>query len=160
MLGEPALPSISGLDLEAVDEIDHVVEAATSTGSDAASGDCDGQMGLAGTGTADQHDVALLGDEAAGGEIVDERLVDRRPVELEVGDVLGKRQLGDGELVLDRSGLLLVDLGVEQVSDDALGFVLSLDGSRHDLVEGSLHAIYLSSPMRSNNWVRSIRWFS
>ena len=105
--------------------------------------DCDGQVGFAGAGAADQHDVALLGDEAAAGEIIDERLVDRRAVELEVGDVLGQRQLGDGELVLDRAGLLLVDLGVEQIADDALGFVLAFDGSRHDLVEGSLHAVEL-----------------
>src|SRR5262245_3172230 len=133
MLGKPSLPSIAGLDLKAVDEVDHVVEAASSAGSDAASGDCDGQVGFAGAGAADQHDVALLGDEATAGEIVDERLVDRRAVELEVGDILGEWQLGDGELVLDRPGLLLVDLGVEQVANDALWFVLSLDGGRHDL---------------------------
>jgi hypothetical protein len=53
---------------------------------------------------------------------VHERLVDRRALELEVGEVLGERQLGDGELVLDRARLLLVDLGVEQITDDALGF--------------------------------------
>src|SRR4030095_14924024 len=113
MLGEPSLPSISGLGLEAIDEVDHVVEAATSAGSDAASGDGNGQMGFASAGAADQHDVALLGDKAAAGKVVDERLVDRRVVELEVSNVLGQRQLGDGELVLNRPGLLLVDLGVE-----------------------------------------------
>jgi hypothetical protein len=47
------------------------------------------------------------------------------------------------ELVFDRPGLLLVDLGVQQVPDDALGFVLALDRGRHDLVEGSLHAVEL-----------------
>ena len=73
MLGKPALPSVAGLDLEAVDEIDHVVEAATGTGSDAAPGDCDGQMGLAGAGAADQDDVALLGDEAAANEATTRR---------------------------------------------------------------------------------------
>jgi hypothetical protein len=78
MLSKPALPSVAGLDLEAVDKVDHIVEAATGAGSDAASGDCDSQMGLASACSPDQHDVALLGDEAAGGEIVDERLVDRR----------------------------------------------------------------------------------
>jgi hypothetical protein len=87
-------------------------------------------VGFAGAGAADQHDVALLGDKVATGEIVDERLVDRRAVELEVSDVLGKWKLGNGELVLDRPGLLLVDLGVEQIADDALGFVLALDSSR------------------------------
>jgi hypothetical protein len=143
MFGKPALPSIAGLDLEAVDEIDHIVEAATGAGSDAASGDGDGQVGLAGAGAADQHGVALLGDEAAAGEVIDQRPVDRRAIELEVLEVLGKRQLGDGELVFDRPGLLLVDLGVEQVADNALGFVLALNRSRHDLVEGGLHAVEL-----------------
>ena len=85
----------------------------------------------------------MLGDEAAASEIIDESLIDRRAVELEVGDVLGKRQLGNGELVFDRPGLLLVDFGVEQVADDALGFVLAFDRGRHDLVEGGLHAIEL-----------------
>src|ERR1700756_828108 len=143
MFGEPALPAVTGLDLEAVDEVDHIVEPASSAGSDAASGDGNGQMGLAGASAADQPDVALLGDEATAGEIVDERLVDRRPIELEVGDVLGKRQLCDGELVLDRTSLLLVDLGVEQIADNALRFMLAFDGGRHDLVEGGLHAVKL-----------------
>src|SRR5262249_3513212 len=100
-------------------------------------------MRLAGACSADQADVALLGNEAAGGEIVEECPVDWRAVELEVGDVFGKRQLCDGELILDRTSLLLVDLGIEQVADDALGFMLALDGGRHDLVEGSLHAVEL-----------------
>ena len=46
----PALPSVAGLGLEPVDEVDDVVEAAASAGSDAASGDGDGQMGFAGAG--------------------------------------------------------------------------------------------------------------
>ncbi len=48
------------------------------------------------------------------------------------------RENHDGELVLDRAGLLLVDLGVEQVADNALEFVLTLHGSRYNLVEGGL----------------------
>ena len=54
-----------------------------------------------------------LGDEAAAGEIIDKCLVDRRAIELKVSDVLGEGKLGDGELVLDRSRLLLADLGRE-----------------------------------------------
>jgi hypothetical protein len=46
-------------------------------------------------------------------------------------------------LVFDRAGLLLIDLGVEQVTDNALTFVLALDRSRRDLVEGGLHAVEL-----------------
>src|SRR5258708_15651556 len=92
MLGDTTLPSVSGLDLQAIDEVDHVVEASAGTGSDAASGNSDGQMGLAGTGAADQHGVALLGDEAAAGEVIDQRLVDRCALELEVLKVLGERK--------------------------------------------------------------------
>ncbi|GAB1717954.1 MAG: hypothetical protein NTAFB05_29960 [Nitrobacter sp.] len=143
MFGKPALTSITGLALEAIDEVDHVVEAATGTGSDATSGDGDGQVSLTCASATNQHDVALLGNETAGGEIIDERLIDRRAFELEVIEILGQWQLGDGELVPDRPRLLLVDLGAEQVADDALGFVLALDGCRHDLVEGGLHAVKL-----------------
>src|SRR4029078_3025404 len=98
-------------------------------------------MRLASSSSADQNDVALLGDEAAAGEIIDQGLVDRRDIELEVFDVLGEWELGDGELVLDRSRLLLADLGGEQIADDALGFVLALDRGRHDLFEGGIHAL-------------------
>src|ERR1700686_5660551 len=143
MLGNTTLPSVAGLDLQAVDEVDHVVEAPASAGSNAGAGNGDGQMGLAGAGAADQNSIALLGDEATASEIIDQRLIDGGTLELEVLQVLGKWQLCDGELVLDRAGLLLVDLGVEQVADNALGFVLALDGSRHDLVEGGLHAVKL-----------------
>src|ERR1700688_213969 len=125
VVGEPALATSAGLGLEAIDEIDDVVEPAAGVTADAASRNGDGKMRLAGAGPADQHGVALLGDESAAGEIVDERLVDRRALELEVGEVLGEWQLGDGKLVLDRARLLLADLGVEQIADDALGFVLA-----------------------------------
>ena len=63
MIGEPTLPSVASLGLEPVDEIDHVVEPAAGAGADAASGDGDRKVGLAGAGPANQHGVALLGDE-------------------------------------------------------------------------------------------------
>ena len=89
MLGKPALSPVAGLGIEAIDEVDHVVEAATGAGSDAAPRDSDGQMGLAGTRSADQHDVALLGDEAAASEIIDKRLVDRRALAWRVSNRFG-----------------------------------------------------------------------
>src|SRR5258708_39764614 len=112
MSRRPTLSSVAGLGLERVGEIDHVVESAASAAGDAASGDGDGQMGLAGAGSADQHGIALLGDKVPAGKVVDECLVDRRALELEVVEVLGERQLGDGELVFYRARLLLVDLGI------------------------------------------------
>jgi hypothetical protein len=72
-------------------------------GQDAASGDCNSQMRLAGAGPPDQHDVALLGDESAAGKLVDKGFVNRRARELEVVEVLGEWQLSDGELLLDRA---------------------------------------------------------
>lgn len=126
IVGHAALAAGAGFGLELVDEIDDVEEAAASAGTDAGPGDRDGEMGLAGPGAAGEDDIALMGQEVAAGEIVDECFVDRRVVEGEVGDVLGERQLGDGDLILDRTSLLLGDLGGEQVADDALGLVLAL----------------------------------
>jgi hypothetical protein len=69
-----------------------------------------------------------------------QRFVDRRAVEPEVVDILGQRQLGDGQLILDRPRLLFGDLGLEQIADDARRLVLALDGGRHHLVVGGAHA--------------------
>ena len=91
LIGETALPPVAALGLEPIDQIDHVIKSATGAGADAASGDGDGQMCLAGTRPANQHDVALLGVEATAGELVHERLIDLRALELEVVEVLGKR---------------------------------------------------------------------
>jgi len=143
VISKSALPSIACFGFEPVDEIDHVVEPAAGTGSNATSPDRDRQMGLAGAGSTDQHSITLLGDESTAGEIAHQCFVDRRTVELEVVEVLGERQLGDGELVFDRARLLLVDLGSEQVADDALRLMLAFDGRGHDLIEGGLHAVEL-----------------
>ena len=48
----------------------------------------------------------------------DQGLVDRCVGKVEVIEVFGERQLGRRDLVLDRAGLLLGDLGGEQVADD------------------------------------------
>ena len=76
----------------------------------------------------------------AAGEVAHQGLVDRGAVEGEVVDVLGQRQLGDGDLVLDRARLLLGDLGGEQVADDPLRLVLALHRGGDDLVVGGPHA--------------------
>jgi hypothetical protein len=104
------------LSLELVDEIDGRVEAPSRSRADAAARDGDSQMRLARAGSADQDDVALLGDERAAREIAHERFVDRRVLEGEVVDVLGERQLGDRELVFDRASLLLRDLGLQEIA--------------------------------------------
>jgi hypothetical protein len=90
VIGNPALPAVARLGLDAIDEIDNIVKAATRAGPDAATGDCDRQVRLAGAGPADQHGVALLGEESAAGQIAHQGLIDRGTVELEVVEVLGE----------------------------------------------------------------------
>jgi hypothetical protein len=63
--------------------------------------------------------VPLMGKEVAGGKITHQGLVDRCAGEHELIDILSQRQLGDGDLVLDRAGLLLGDLGGKQLAVDA-----------------------------------------
>src|SRR5260221_14689173 len=109
----------------ASDEIDGVEEPSSGAGADATPGDGDRAVALAGAGAADEDDVALLGQKAAAGEIAHEVPVDRRPIELNVVDILGEREFGDGELVSDRARLLFGDLGGKEIADDALRLVLA-----------------------------------
>src|SRR5690554_4215857 len=143
MIGDAALAAGAGLGLELVDEIDDVEEATAGAAADAGPCDGDGCVALAGAGSADQHDVALLLDEAAAGEVAHQRLVHGGGIEVEVVDVLGQRQLGDRHLVLDRPRLLLTDLVLEEVADQPLRLVLALHGGGDDLVIGTAHAVEL-----------------
>ena len=113
------------------------------TGSDAGPGNADREMGLAGSGAADQHEVALVIEEVSGRQIADQGLVDLSCVEVELFQFLGERQLGNGHLVFDRPGSLLADLGREKVADDLLWFLLSLEGGADDLIIGCPHAVEL-----------------
>ena len=151
------MTTCAGLGLEPVDEIERVEEAAAFAGTDAAAGDRYREVGLAGTGAADEDAVALFGDEVAAGEIAHESLVDRRADEGEVGDVLGERQPGDRHLVLDGSGQLLVDLGLSRSPDETLRLVLALDGGGDDLVEAERMPKSFSDPIMSRMSVRSSR---
>jgi hypothetical protein len=74
------------------------------------------------------------------GEIVHECLVDRRALELEVIEILGERQLGGSELILDRARLLLVDLGG-----------VAFDGGAMTSSKAAFMPKSLSSPMRSKS---------
>jgi hypothetical protein len=135
----PWRPATFGLEL--VDEIDGGEEASARSGSDAVSRDGDGEMRLARAGSADQDDIALLRDDAAAGEIAHQRLVDRRVLERVVADVLGQRQLGDRELVLDRARLLLRDLGLQEIADEALRLILALERRGQRLIVSAPHPI-------------------
>ena len=119
------------------------VEAAARALADAGARDGDGEMGLAGAGAADQHDVALGFEEAAHGEVADQGLVDRRGGEVEVGQLLGRRQPGGRHLVLDGARLLVGDLGLQQRTDDLLHRMAALEPVGEDVVIGGAHACEL-----------------
>jgi hypothetical protein len=64
--------------------------------------------------------VELLGNEGAAGEAAHQIRIDRRVLEHKAVDINGDGQLGDGELVSDRTRLLLRYLGPEQIADQLL----------------------------------------
>ena len=97
------MPSGGSLGLELVDEIDDVEEPAAFAAADEGLGDRDGEVGFTGAGSADEHDIALVSEEVAAGEIANQGLVDRRIVEDEVVASLGERWLGNGNMILDRA---------------------------------------------------------
>ena len=99
MVGDAPLASCAGFGFELTDEVNDIEEAAASAAADAGAGDADGEVGLAGSRAADEHEVALVVQEPPAREVAHQRLVDRRSVEDELLDVLGERQLGDGDLV-------------------------------------------------------------
>ena len=76
----------------------------------------------------------------ATGEFAQQRFVDRRSGEGEVGEFLGQRQARGGELVLDRARLLFGDLGLEQLAENVLDAVLALEAARQHFVVGRAHA--------------------
>jgi hypothetical protein len=80
-----------------------------------------------------------LRDKVPTGEIAHQAFVDRCAFELEAVDVLGQRQLRDGQLILDRASLLLEDLRLQQVAGEALRLMLAFERRSMDLVIGVLH---------------------
>src|SRR5262245_24394235 len=101
IFGKPTLAAGAGFGFEPVDEVDGGVEAASGAAADASPRNGNGQMRLAGAGSTDQYSVALLRNKRTVRQMTDQRRVDRRASEIEVVDVLGQRQFGDGQLLLD-----------------------------------------------------------
>jgi hypothetical protein len=73
-VGDASLTSGSAFGLELIDEIDRGEEAPARSRPDAASRDRDRQMRLAGSGSTDHDNIALLGAEGAASEVAREVL--------------------------------------------------------------------------------------
>ena len=67
-------------------------------------------MRLSRAGPADQNDIVLPGEECPGCELTHQSLVDRSAGKVEVVDILGQGELGDGDLVFDGARLFPGDL--------------------------------------------------
>jgi len=100
-------------------------------------------MRLAGSRASDENDIVLFGEEGTGRELPHQPFIDGRVDEVEVIDILGQRQLGDGDLVFDGARLFLCNLRLKQITDDAGRLILALDAGGHDLVVGGAHAVKL-----------------
>ncbi len=111
-----SLPFCSSFCIELVHQIDDIEEPASAPGTNAGSGDADGEVGFTGAGAADQDKVALMVEEVAGGEVSDQRFIDVGGFEVELFQFLCQGQLGNGHLVFDRPGLLLAYLSAEQIA--------------------------------------------
>ncbi|MGV7219515.1 hypothetical protein [Bradyrhizobium sp. UFLA05-112] len=107
MIGEPAL-----FHLKAVDEMDDATERTARVIMNAALTDSDGQMDLACSGPADQHDLALLRQECPAGELMEERFVISAPSNSKLARDLGVRSLVYYQPAFDRATLLLAALGI------------------------------------------------
>ena len=151
-VGSASLPFCAGLGIELVHEVDDVEEPAPAAISDTGPGDTDGEMGLAGSGAADQHEVALVIEEVAGGQVADQGLIDLGRLEVELLQFLGQRQFGDCHLVFDRPRLLLRYLRGQQVADDLLRLVLAFEGRADDLVVRGPHAVELQLSHRVDHF--------
>ena len=101
------------------DEIDGVEET-TADWADAASRDRDRQMRLARAGPPTRTTLRCWAMNSPLARSRTKILVDRRAFELEVVDILGERQLGDRELISDRTRVLLRYLRLEQIADEPL----------------------------------------
>lgn len=101
--------AITRFRFQAIDQIDDILEACARPITDGRTCNRDGQAALARPGATDEDYIALMGNESAGGQIPNQRFIDRRIGKMEVIDVLGQRQLGDGELA-DGPGLFLGNL--------------------------------------------------
>ena len=90
-IGGPALPVSARLGIQFVDQIDDIEEPSPGSVADTCPDDADSQMGFAGSGPADQDQIALMIQEVTACQIPGERLVDGRWFEVELAITLSMR---------------------------------------------------------------------
>ena len=88
-VGEAPSTAIADLGLELIDEVHDIEEAPLEAVADTGARDTDHQMCLTGPGATDEHGIALLLEERAGGHLMHQRRIDRRLLEAKVTQLLG-----------------------------------------------------------------------
>src|SRR3954469_3833669 len=86
---------------------------------DGSATESDGEMSLADARRSEEEHVFGLGNEAAGGELADEALVDRwLRLEIELFERLHRREVGDGHAHRDALALLGLHLAAQQAVEE------------------------------------------
>lgn len=91
-------------------------DPAAASGLDACSGDADVEMGFTCSGAANPRPIALMIEKVSGCQAAGRRRVDLGWRKTESFQFLGKWLFDDGHLVCGRPGVLLADLGGEQMA--------------------------------------------
>src|SRR5689334_11298219 len=100
-VGDAALTVELSLGFELVGEVDGVEKACLLTGSDDIPRNGYGDVRLPRAGSTDEDNIALIVEENPGRELSNQLAVDRRALEGEIGQFLGKRQFGNPQLIVD-----------------------------------------------------------
>lgn len=87
VISHPTLFAAARFRFQTIDQVNDVEEASTCAVADERTGNRDGQMALACSRAADENDVALVGDEGAGGQFPHQGFIDGRVGKVEVVDV-------------------------------------------------------------------------
>src|SRR5690606_9305547 len=104
-----------------------------------------GDMGLAGTRTADEHDVVSLVHELASMELAHEGLVDLAAGKVEAGQIAIDREAGSLELIGHGPDLPLGHLGLQQLRQDRNGGLESGRSLFGEFGDGLRHAVHLQA---------------
>ena len=128
------------LGIELIHEVDDAEEACPLALLDCVPGERGGQVRLAGTGAANEHDVAGGGEVLPGVELADLRLVDHRFAEVERVEIPRYGEVRQAQLILVGARLAVGDLSREQLPQPARWGELLLAQCRQALLERTRHA--------------------
>src|SRR5208337_3732081 len=127
--------------LQLIDQIQHIVESGFPAVSDVLSGDRNGQMRLAGSGTPNHDDVGVIDKKIAIIEVSHLHLVNRRDREVKPVKILVYRELCQAHTVTDASDLPLRQLCFKKITQNLIRCCPALYTCRQYLIKSCFYAI-------------------